>query len=76
MRCRTRLSEHLLAELADALEEADGVHNLEGALLALQDGLLPGDEQRGECPKVRVRSRRREVGRARAQRGQRHACPA
>ena len=76
--CRTTAcgSARLLAELADALEEVHGVHDLEGALLALQDRLLARDEDGGEGAQVRICCRRREICGPGAQRGQRDACAA
>lgn len=65
---------HLLGKLGNRPQHGDHIHNLEGALLGLEDGLLPGNAQHGERRQVRVRNSCRRIRGAWAQRRETHSC--
>ena len=69
------LQVHLLGKLGDWPQHGDHIDDLEGALLGLEDGLLPSDAEHRERCQVRVRDSCRRIGGARAQCCQTHSCP-
>ena len=69
------LQVHLLGKFGDRPQHGDHIDDLEGALLGLEDGLLPGDAQHRERRQVCVGNSCCRIRGARAQCCQTHSCP-